>query len=183
MSRAASRFLADLGAALGIDVRPVAFTGTGMLAGPYPMTDLDALGFDEETRQAISPGLIEVTLSAYGWTGPWRGRRGFDTLVQNSAGLARVAHWLASGPGQGQPGRLARPTTRLRITDDHFFTFAYQTVEHMPQNGRDHGHLLREGEGCGHRVSEEWSSGMRRGGADRTRGTQPARGAAMAGES
>src|SRR6185437_5801234 len=63
---------------------------------------LDALGLDQDTRQAIAPGLIEVTLNAYGWTGPWRGRRGFDTLVQNSTGLA-----LAGGAwaGTGTPYR------------------------------------------------------------------------------
>jgi crotonobetainyl-CoA:carnitine CoA-transferase CaiB-like acyl-CoA transferase len=63
---------------------------------------LESLGFDAATRQAISPGLIEVTLSAYGWTGPWRGRRGFDTLVQQSTGMA-----LAGGAraGTGVPYR------------------------------------------------------------------------------
>jgi crotonobetainyl-CoA:carnitine CoA-transferase CaiB-like acyl-CoA transferase len=63
---------------------------------------LDGLGLDQDTRQAISPGLIEVTLNAYGWTGPWADRRGFDTLVQNSTGLA-----LAGGAwaGTGAPYR------------------------------------------------------------------------------
>jgi crotonobetainyl-CoA:carnitine CoA-transferase CaiB-like acyl-CoA transferase len=67
---------------------------TGLLAGTDLLVHglrpgaLDALGLDQDTRQAISPGLIEVTLSAYGWTGPWAGRRGFDTLVQNSTGMA-----------------------------------------------------------------------------------------------
>jgi crotonobetainyl-CoA:carnitine CoA-transferase CaiB-like acyl-CoA transferase len=63
---------------------------------------LDGLGLDAATRQSVSPGLIEVTLNAYGWTGPWRDRRGFDTLVQNSAGLA-----LAGGAwaGTGAPYR------------------------------------------------------------------------------
>lgn len=32
--------------------------------------------------------LIEVCLDAYGWTGPWSGRRGFDSLVQMSCGVA-----------------------------------------------------------------------------------------------
>jgi hypothetical protein len=59
---------------------------------------LGALGLDADTRQAISPGLIEVTLNAYGWTGPWSGRRGFDTLVQNSAGLALAGgDWADTG--------------------------------------------------------------------------------------
>ena len=63
---------------------------------------LDGLGLDAASRQAISPGLIEVTLSAYGWTGPWQARRGFDTLVQNSTGMA-----LAGGAwaGTGTPYR------------------------------------------------------------------------------
>jgi crotonobetainyl-CoA:carnitine CoA-transferase CaiB-like acyl-CoA transferase len=63
---------------------------------------LDALGLGAALRQAISPGLIEVTLNAYGWTGPWQARRGFDTLVQNSTGLA-----LAGGAwaGTGTPYR------------------------------------------------------------------------------
>ena len=49
---------------------------------------LRRLGFDAEQRHKIRPGLIDVTLDAYGWTGPWKGRRGFDSLVQMSSGIA-----------------------------------------------------------------------------------------------
>jgi len=49
---------------------------------------LDGLGLDLATRDAIAPNRIEVTLNAYGWTGPWANRRGFDSLVQMSAGIA-----------------------------------------------------------------------------------------------
>src|ERR1700743_2725003 len=42
MSRVAELFLADIGAALGIDVAPARFTGSGVLAAPFPMTDLGA---------------------------------------------------------------------------------------------------------------------------------------------
>ena len=33
-------------------------------------------------------GLIDVSLNAFGWSGPWRNRRGFDSLVQISSGIA-----------------------------------------------------------------------------------------------
>jgi crotonobetainyl-CoA:carnitine CoA-transferase CaiB-like acyl-CoA transferase len=49
---------------------------------------LDGLGFDPATRRALSPGLIDVCLDAYGWSGPWARRRGFDSLVQMSSGIA-----------------------------------------------------------------------------------------------
>ena len=42
----------------------------------------------KSVRQELSPNLIEVMLDAYGWTGPWAKRRGFDSLVQMSSGIA-----------------------------------------------------------------------------------------------
>ena len=49
---------------------------------------LDAFGLGEAERRRARPGLIDVSLDAYGWSGPWAGRRGFDSLVQMSAGVA-----------------------------------------------------------------------------------------------
>jgi crotonobetainyl-CoA:carnitine CoA-transferase CaiB-like acyl-CoA transferase len=58
---------------------------------------LSALGLSEDEREAIRPGLIDVSLDAYGWTGPWCSRRGFDSLVQMSTGIAdRGRIWAAS---------------------------------------------------------------------------------------
>jgi hypothetical protein len=54
----------------------------------YRADALDHLGLDGETRRKIRPGLVDVCLNAYGWSGPWRTRRGFDSLVQMSAGIA-----------------------------------------------------------------------------------------------
>jgi hypothetical protein len=56
----------------------------------YRSDALDRLGYDAATRRKIAPGLIDVALCAYGWSGPWRGRRGFDSLVQMSAGIAQA---------------------------------------------------------------------------------------------
>ena len=54
----------------------------------YRPDALESLGLGAEARRRARPGLIDVSLDAYGWTGPWAGRRGFDSLVQMSAGIA-----------------------------------------------------------------------------------------------
>ncbi len=59
-----------------------------VLVHGYRADALDAIGFGAGARRALRPGLIDVALNAYGWTGPWRNRRGFDSLVQMSAGIA-----------------------------------------------------------------------------------------------
>lgn len=48
---------------------------------------LAALGFSSEELAALRPGIVCVSLSAYGRTGPWAGRRGFDSLVQTATGF------------------------------------------------------------------------------------------------
>ena len=51
---------------------------------------LDALGLTRAKRDELAPYRVEVTLNAYGWQGPWSTRRGFDSLVQMSAGIAHA---------------------------------------------------------------------------------------------
>ncbi|GAB3136942.1 CoA transferase [Marisediminicola antarctica] len=68
-----------------------------VLVHGYRLGALDDLGLDAQTRQALRPGLIDVSLNAYGFTGPWARRRGFDSLVQMSNGIAhRGVAWAAS---------------------------------------------------------------------------------------
>jgi len=54
----------------------------------YRADALAQLGYDAAARQRLRPGLVDVCLDAYGWSGPWRNRRGFDSLVQMSSGIA-----------------------------------------------------------------------------------------------
>jgi len=49
---------------------------------------LARLGYDRSACLAINPDLIDVSLCAYGHSGPWAERRGFDSLVQMSSGIA-----------------------------------------------------------------------------------------------
>jgi CoA-transferase family III len=54
----------------------------------YRPDALIRLGLDPAERHRLRPGLVDVSLDAYGWSGPWRERRGFDSLVQMSSGIA-----------------------------------------------------------------------------------------------
>lgn len=53
----------------------------------YRPRSLAALGFSPEEAAAINPGIVYVSLSAYGRSGPWAERRGFDSLVQCATGF------------------------------------------------------------------------------------------------
>jgi crotonobetainyl-CoA:carnitine CoA-transferase CaiB-like acyl-CoA transferase len=62
--------------------------GAHVIVHGYRADALERLGFGSARRRAINPSLIDVRLDAYGWTGPWANRRGFDSLVQMSTGIA-----------------------------------------------------------------------------------------------
>ena len=59
-----------------------------VLVHGYRPGALPGLGLDPARRAALRPGLVDVSLDAWGWSGPWQGRRGFDSLVQMSSGIA-----------------------------------------------------------------------------------------------
>lgn len=63
---------------------------------------LEALGYDDAQLRSLNPDLIVGRLDAYGWSGPWAGRRGFDSLVQMSCGIA-AAGSLAKGSERPAP--------------------------------------------------------------------------------
>ncbi len=44
-------------------------------------------GLAPQDLAALRPGIVCVTLSAWGHAGPWRDRRGFDSIVQNVSGM------------------------------------------------------------------------------------------------
>ena len=53
----------------------------------YRPGTLGARGLSPEELAAIRPGLVYVSLCAFGHTGPWASRRGFDTVVQTVSGM------------------------------------------------------------------------------------------------
>jgi crotonobetainyl-CoA:carnitine CoA-transferase CaiB-like acyl-CoA transferase len=60
------------------------------------------LGFGPQDAAELRPGIVTVSLSAYGTTGPWGGRRGFDSLVQTASGF-NAAEAEAAGLATPKP--------------------------------------------------------------------------------
>ena len=77
-----------------------------------------ACGFSADEAAKINPGIVYVTLSAYGHAGPWSGRRGFDSLVQTSTGFNH-----AEGVAAGIEGPKELPAQMLDHATGYLMAF------------------------------------------------------------
>ena len=73
--------------------------GCDVFSQSYRPGTLDARGLSPHELAALRPGIVCVTLGAWGYTGPWQARRGYDTVVQAANGMA----WQ---PGGARPAFL-----------------------------------------------------------------------------
>jgi len=89
----------------------------------YRPGSLAALGFAPEAIAQLRPGIVMVSLSAYGETGPWAGKRGFDSLVQTATGFN---HAEAQAAGVAQPRAL--PMQILDIASGALMAFGAQAA-------------------------------------------------------
>src|SRR5437879_446624 len=84
----------------------------------YRPRAIAGLGFSPEDAARINPGIIYVTLSAYGAAGPWAERRGFDSLVQTATGFNH-----AEGQAAGVDGPKELPAQMLDHATGYFMAF------------------------------------------------------------
>lgn len=84
----------------------------------YRPRALAALGFAPEDAATINPGIVYVTLSAYGHAGPWAERRGFDSLVQTTTGFNH-----AEGQAAGIDGPKELPAQMLDHATGYLMAF------------------------------------------------------------
>jgi crotonobetainyl-CoA:carnitine CoA-transferase CaiB-like acyl-CoA transferase len=84
----------------------------------YRPKSIAALGFSPEEAAKINPGIVCVSMSAYGHAGPWAERRGFDSLVQTSTGFNH-----AEGQAAGVDGPKELPAQMLDHATGYLMAF------------------------------------------------------------
>ena len=102
-SRGKRSALADLRSADGRNALFAALREAHVFVQGYRPGSLAQLGLDAQTLARERPGLVQVSLSAYGDTGPWGTKRGFDSLVQTATGFN---HAEAEAAGSSEPKAL-----------------------------------------------------------------------------
>jgi crotonobetainyl-CoA:carnitine CoA-transferase CaiB-like acyl-CoA transferase len=78
----------DLATPAGVETMKALLKEADIFTQGYRPGTLAGRGFSPETVAALRPGIVCVSLCAYGHEGPWATRRGFDSIVQNVTGLA-----------------------------------------------------------------------------------------------
>ncbi|NYH13677.1 CoA transferase [Paraburkholderia bryophila] len=87
--------LVDLREAAGRETLRGLAGGADVFLQAYRPGALAARGFGPEELARIRPGIVYVSVSAYGHEGPWSQRRGFDSLVQSASGIASTERQAA----------------------------------------------------------------------------------------
>jgi crotonobetainyl-CoA:carnitine CoA-transferase CaiB-like acyl-CoA transferase len=86
----------------------------------YRPGSLAQRGFSPEELAVLRPGIVCVSLSAFGHTGPWSSRRGFDTVVQTVSGMTmRQAECV---PGK-TPGPQFYPVSAIDYCTGYLMAF------------------------------------------------------------
>jgi crotonobetainyl-CoA:carnitine CoA-transferase CaiB-like acyl-CoA transferase len=110
---------ADLTSEQGRDVLRGLLAQADIFSQGCRPTSIAALGFSPEDAAKISPGIVYVSLSAYGHAGSWAGRRGFDSLVQTATGFNH-----AEGQAAGVDGPKELPAQMLDHATGYLMAFA-----------------------------------------------------------
>ncbi len=105
----------DLRTTAGVDALRALARDADVFSQSYRPGALAARGFSPQALAELRPGMVCVSLSAWGGTGPWRERRGFDSIVQSVSGMA-----LASGE-DGKPQLL--PVSAIDYVSGYLMAF------------------------------------------------------------
>jgi crotonobetainyl-CoA:carnitine CoA-transferase CaiB-like acyl-CoA transferase len=91
----------DLREAKDVEILQELVRGADVFSQGYRPGTLGVRGFSPENLAQLRPGIVVVSLSAFGHTGPWASRRGFDTVVQTVSGITNRQGELFPGAAPG----------------------------------------------------------------------------------
>jgi crotonobetainyl-CoA:carnitine CoA-transferase CaiB-like acyl-CoA transferase len=94
-------------------------------------------GFSPETLARLRPGIVCVSLSAFGHVGPWASRRGFDTVVQTVSGITARQGELFPGAA---PGPQFYPVSAIDYLTGYLMAFG--TMVALARRAREGGSWL-----------------------------------------
>jgi crotonobetainyl-CoA:carnitine CoA-transferase CaiB-like acyl-CoA transferase len=121
--------LLDLASAADRRVFEELLSRADIVVSGYRPGALDAYGLSPEALWERRRGVVVGSVSAWGDSGPWRHRRGFDSIVQAVTGIAMV-----ESPDGSKPGAL--PAQALDHSTGHFLAAA---LSHSLMQQRAHG--------------------------------------------
>jgi crotonobetainyl-CoA:carnitine CoA-transferase CaiB-like acyl-CoA transferase len=83
-----------------------------IIAGGAP-GDLEGVGWTPEALRALAPGAVVVTITPFGWTGPYRDYRATDLTTFHTSGLSRLLLGSVDDPLVEPPVRAAGEQTEF----------------------------------------------------------------------
>jgi crotonobetainyl-CoA:carnitine CoA-transferase CaiB-like acyl-CoA transferase len=113
----------DLRQASGRDTLAALVRDADVFVQGYRPGAVAGFGFGPQDVAKIRPGIVYVSLCAYGQAGPWAARRGFDSLVQTASGFNAAE---AEAFGQAKPREL--PAQELDHATGYLLAFAAMTA-------------------------------------------------------
>ncbi len=122
----------DLRSAQGVETLRGLLSSADVFSQSYRPGALAGRGFSPEQAVKLRPGIVYVSLNAWGQTGPWKNRRGFDSIVQTVSGMA-----LAQGDA-GAPKLL--PCSAIDYVSGYLM--AYGAMAALARRAREGGSWL-----------------------------------------
>lgn len=93
---------------------------TDVFSQGYRPGTLGNRGFSPEELAKVRPGIVFVSLCAFGHVGPWASRRGFDTVVQTVSGITTRQGELFPG---AEPGPQFYPVSAIDYLTGYLMAF------------------------------------------------------------
>jgi len=93
---------------------------TDVFSQGYRPGTIASRGFSPEALAQLRPGIVVVSLCAFGHVGPWASRRGFDTVIQTVSGITHRQGELFPG---AKPGPQFYPVAAIDYLTGYLMAF------------------------------------------------------------